>query len=397
MAGASPTVYVKWIVLTALLSACLVTIPTPAAAQCNQNPDITIAPDAYQVRADLVARWIVQDNQLPSGAFLMNNADKPRIVPYFANHAAWGLVPYKKYSKEIRAYLDWYFTHLNKPDRFGRSGTVYDYEVHDGQEVSTNDYDSADAYAGTFLTLIRAWYESDPAASRDYLISHRADLELIAQVITGLQQKDGLTWAKDNYRIKYLLDNAEAYAGLRDLATIGGDLGIAPQTIDRLRKSANAVQDGINRRLWDMERNNYRVGLQDNGQVIRADLTVWYPDAIAQLALIMNEVPTRVQYTSIYARFVRAQPKWFARDDKGNFNRKGYTEVPEYPFVLVAYAARLLGQVNDWTTFSDSIVTEYLSGPNAFHWPWNTGDAGIYLLLNAPTQRVVTAGRGTDC
>lgn len=371
----------------------------PIMAQCDQTPKMNTAPESFSARTENVARWIIEQNQRPSGAIVLHAIDKSRIVPYFANHAAWGLVPYKKYNKEIRAYLDWYFARLNRPDRFGRIGTVYDYEIRNGQEVSTNDYDSADAYAGTFLTLVRAWYESDPATTRAYLASHRADLETIAIVIISLQQPDGLTWAKDNYRVKYLLDNAEAYAGLRDLAAIGPAIGIAPQLVDHFKKSAAAIQDGINRHLWDAARGHYMVGLHEDRKPILANLAVWYPDAIAQMSIIMNEVPSRLPYTTLYNTFLRSQPDWYLRDGNGNFKRQGYTEVPEFPFVLVAYAARLIDLDTAWTAYSDNIIAEYMTGANAFRWPWNTGDAGVYLLLNAPTQRLAIQrlyGRGSD-
>jgi len=43
---------------------------------------------------------------------------------------------------------------------------------------------------------------------------------VIGGVLIQTQQSDGLTWAKPNHQIKYLMDNCEGYRGLRDLASI---------------------------------------------------------------------------------------------------------------------------------------------------------------------------------
>ena len=47
-------------------------------------------------------------------------------------------------------------------------------------------------------------------------------LDAIGNVIVQTQNSDGLTWAKPDYQIKYLMDNCEAYRGLRDLASLFG-------------------------------------------------------------------------------------------------------------------------------------------------------------------------------
>lgn len=362
---------------------------SPTAAQCTTQ--VSSASPTYTARADIVARWLTETDQRTSGAFVMNPTDKPQIVPYFANQAALGLVPYAQYRPHIRAYLDWYIAHLNRPDTFGQTGTIDDYAISNGQEVSLNDYDSADAYAGTFLILVGAWAKSgtpsDQQVALSYLQGHTADLQDIASAIISVQDYDGLTWAKSSYHIKYLLDNAEAYAGLHAFARLGPNLGLDAPTVQHLQERADAVQKGINKRLWNDAAGTYASNLNELGQQSIANLAVWYPDAIGQLGLAINGVTTRAPYQTLYARFQAAQPGWYTLNAQGDFTRQGYTETPSFPFVFVGYSARLMGDEKAWIAFSDGVNTRYLTGANAYRWPWNAGDAGMYLLLNAPTVR----------
>jgi hypothetical protein len=361
-----------------LLGSCV----NPASGEGGTPAPLRTAPAETATRVTSVIRWIAS-SQRPTGAIL-TNATGSHIVPYFANHAAWGLAAHRVESQAIRNYVLWYFSHLNKPDRWGRMGTVYDYEVVNGQEVPANDYDSADAYAGTFLTVLRAWYEADPAAAQPLLASHLADIEMIADLISQLQQTDGLTWAKDTFRVKYLLDNVETYAGLRDLTMIGPAIGLAPGKNARIQAAADAIQRGINQALWQPTLGFYLAGLDQNNAWFTTRLNVWYPDAIAQLSMITNRVPTRIPYRQLYDRFKQFQPGWFNLDQMRNFRRIGDRDIVQFPFAMVGYAARLVGDDAAWTTYHENAFLRYLTGPQAFAWPWNTGEAGYYLMMNLP-------------
>ena len=118
---------------------------------------------------------------------------------------------------------DRYLSQLNRPDRWGLSGTIYDYEVERhgfaaGSEateivmIATRNYDSADSYAATFLTLVSEYYYK--TQDSELVTANLDDINLVAQVIVSLQDKDGLVFVKPGSRTKYLMDNAENYRGL---------------------------------------------------------------------------------------------------------------------------------------------------------------------------------------
>jgi hypothetical protein len=133
------------------------------------------------------------------------------IVPYFVNLTAIDLLPYD--SERVKRYIEWYLRHLNYPDMYGLTGTIYDYYITETSEVPAYTYDSADSYAATFLFLVFLYTEitDDYQLIRDNL----QKLKDIAYVISYLQDTDGLVKAVPHLNLKYLVDNIESVCGLR--------------------------------------------------------------------------------------------------------------------------------------------------------------------------------------
>lgn len=135
------------------------------------------------------------------------------ISPYFSNIYASHLIVYKNTSTVVKDYAIWYIRNLNYPDIFGLSGTIYDFSVSKEHLIPTYSYDSADAYAGTFLTLVYFYttYTGDYSLFKDNL----QNLKDIAYLMLTLRDhKDGLVKALPNKDVKYLVDNLETYIGL---------------------------------------------------------------------------------------------------------------------------------------------------------------------------------------
>jgi len=157
-------------------------------------------------------------HQLPSGALYMVYPWGKKIVPYFAHLSLQGLARWGLYPAEIRRYLEWYLAHLEDPDVYGLRGTVYDYEVRGEEEVPLHQYDSSDAYAPTFLSLVKLYVQV--FGDGGWAKGIGEGLEMVAGAILGTLQKDGLTWARPDWKVKYLMDNCEVFRGLKDLAWI---------------------------------------------------------------------------------------------------------------------------------------------------------------------------------
>ncbi len=186
----------------------------------------TVAPSPsatgpYQSNFSATSNWMATQS-LPDGALLYSTA---RINPYYSNLAAAGLVKDPQRHVQVQQWMQWYINHLNWPDKWGIYGTMYDYNIVNGQEVSDGDADSTDSYAATFLSLAWAYYQTGDPAGQTYVRGLAYQLDAIGGVLVQTQQPDGLTWAKPDYQIKYLMDNCEAYRGLRDLASLFQALG----------------------------------------------------------------------------------------------------------------------------------------------------------------------------
>lgn len=135
-----------------------------------------------------------------------------KVIPYFLNLYAINLIYLEGKTTEIEEYISWYLRHLNFPDKWGLYCTIYDYQITEEGLVSTEDYDSADGYAGTFLILISLYYLQKP----DKISTERLDMfmKLADLLITLKDKEDGLTIAKASIKTKFLIDNIEASLGL---------------------------------------------------------------------------------------------------------------------------------------------------------------------------------------
>lgn len=229
------------------------------------------------------------------------------IIPYFANQAAWALLP--EYAREVKGHLEWYLAHLNRSDRWGLAGTVYDYRIEGDREVPTGSYDSADAYAATFLTAVARYWQV--TGDTRFVQDRRADLDLVAQVIVALQDTDGLAWARPGHWVKYLMDNAENFQGLADYAWLLGELGDG----DAARYwagRAEAVRAGIRQVMYNPRRGDYYWAVKMSGTRRLPNWRQWYPDAVAQLFPVLCGVESPDSRTSraVYERFVRFYPGW---------------------------------------------------------------------------------------
>src|SRR4051812_30417839 len=191
------------------------------------------------------ADWILFA-QLPDGA-ITSQIDHKAVLPYEANYAAMGLARatvatgQPRYVDAAWRWLDWYRDHQD------RNGFVTDQRVVDGTVQSTGDMDSTDAYAGTYLLAVReAWRAAGDTERLRALagaVTHAVD------AIEATRDADGLTFAKPGWDAKYLMDQAEAYAGLVaavDLGHVVGDEGLSA----RARADAAAMAEGVGR-LWN--------------------------------------------------------------------------------------------------------------------------------------------------
>jgi hypothetical protein len=320
----------------------------------------------YQNDFNATSNWLSQASS-PDGALLYT---PQQIDPYFANIAAIGMTKDPNRMPQVLAWMNWYVNHLNWPDKWGLYGTTYNYTVSNGVETSTNDADSTDSYASTFLTLAWNAWENGDSNARAYITSLSYQLDVIGGVLIQTQQSDGLTWAKPDYQIKYLMDNCEGYRGLRDLASLFQAMGSSDKA-SYYTAAGNSMLNGIlgmwMNGTWAVYKNYY-------GNFIAPNMNTWYADATAQVFPVLLGVVTssdsRAQQS--YAAFNAAWPGWPTL----SFNAQD-----PFPWCLVVDAAAAMGDNTRVATYINSIQNTYVN--NNFPWPFYIAEGGWFMRANS--------------
>ena len=301
------------------------------------------------------------------GAILYGSSE---INPYYSNLAAIGLTHDPASYGTVQSWMQWYIAHLNWPDKNGLYGTTYDYDYANGQETSRNSMDSTDSYAATFLSLAWAYYQTGDSSAQNYVKSIATQLDSIGGVLIKTQQSDGLTWAKPDYQIKYLMDNCEAYRGLRDLAqTFGatGDSGKAAY----YNAAADSMLNGIEGMWINGQWAVYKDAL---GNLAAPNMGTWYADATSQVfPVLLGVVPaTDSRSIQVYNNLNTAWPGW---------PTMSYNVQDPFPWILVGDAAIIMGDTARATTFMQQIEAKYVN--QGFPWTFYCAEAGWFMRLNA--------------
>jgi hypothetical protein len=315
----------------ALVVAPLVILPgSPAAA----------TPVVHRVSAEV--SWILSA-RLPDGA-IAQFPDRSRIDPYLGNYAALGLAEASRHdgsraqSAAAWDWLAWYQRHMDP------LGYVTDYLVGPApsfRETSTGDQDSTDAYAGTFLVALWEAYSASGDLVR--LRSFAAGLRGAVSAIRSTQQPDGLTWATPSYHASLLMDQAEAYTGLRSAGRLGTALGL-----HRLAAEANDMAQRMRQGVADLWRPG-SPGIYDRAEVEGgshepSSWGIFYPDAVSQVWLVavgnglspgQPLVPAR-RARALVDTFAHAWPRWASPSSPATFDA-GSRAVGYWPMLARAY------------------------------------------------------------
>ena len=262
--------------------------------------------------------------QLPNGALPMTYSKNGELTvnPYFADFAALALLDKgEEYADIVKGYMDWHFAHLNtaKEDFNGLDGTIYDYKVtmKNGEiaqeRISTpenaDSYDTTDSYAATFLTVVNKYFYV--TGDSDYLVANAEDLKRITNVMFATLQ-NGLTYAKGNHRVKYLMDNCEVYEGFIAASRIFEEIVLRGKTEytdmrDECGEASFIVRDNINNKLWNFVGGYYLPGITAYVKIPTKIFSwnTYYPQATCQLFPIICGVidPSTDRAKNLYEKF----------------------------------------------------------------------------------------------
>lgn len=158
---------------------------------------------------------IIRGCQLPDGAFnIVNDGNAPGspvwVAPYFVNHGALALLAASKVQSNpadivrVGKWLEWSVIHQDAGGFWcDHTGTIASYK-------SNGQVDAHDSSAALFLLVLARYQQVGGNVSDAMRIAAKRSLVCIQNVT----DTDGLTWAKPDYKIKFLMDNIEVGAGL---------------------------------------------------------------------------------------------------------------------------------------------------------------------------------------
>jgi hypothetical protein len=343
--------------------------PRTAALPPSDNAalrDTMTTTAGYAADASSAAGWIGSSSVRSDGALSYTSQ---AIQPYYGNIAALGLAKAKMQLPVVGNWMRWYIAHLNGPDKWGLTGTIYDYNIAtDGSISPTLDADSTDSYAATFLSLARAYYESGDSSARAYVLSIRSSLATIAGVITATQQSNGLTIAKPDYPVRYVMDNAEVYRGVADYAALLSEAWGDAQGAQSWNAQATRIAHAIETDLWNARTGSYWVEMDNGGGKQAASWGTWYPDATAQLFPIVHGVTpaTGTRARNLYAAFNAHYPSW------------DLLKFPDsFPWAVVSGAAIAMSDRTRASVYVNTVQRQYAA--TGFTWPWYDAEAGWFI------------------
>ena len=359
---------------------------------CSCGDDSTSPTGGTNVNGDPMAQMtlsIVQESQekfirglqIKSGA-LTSFADGASINPYFDNYGILGLLtnPSSTNINVTKKYMDWYISKLNGNvnPRTGASeieGSIYDYQISGGEEITYGTYDSVDSYSATFLIICEKLLKGSPDAL-NWLKERSAAINKIASALIACldtedvmmpgafspDDNDYLSVTSYNYDAKYLMDNAEVNRGLY-AADYLKKQGVITSTVDFAffaQKNANAIEA----ELWNGD--SYKWIDSSSG---RCNWSTFYPDATAQLCPIMMGVVDSSDKKAIqlWDHFNSVYSKWSSG-----------TSYSDFPWVYVCFAAAAMqdeARVNEYINYIYSYNSKGIQPKN-----WYSEEAGHMLF-----------------
>lgn len=258
------------------------------------------------------------------GAYVI--APDGMVMWYFSHLAVWPLVHHMSgadLDKYVRTYLDCYLSKLKD------NKSIDDCDPSDNYRLIPSDSD--DSYAALFFTIALRYVQA--SGNTQWLVRNKQTLiEMAENNIVQQIKANNLTSCFQPPRRQtvddtgYIMDNAEVYRGLRDIAAIMSMLGDANQAA-YFDAAAERVGAGINA-LWHEPMQGFR-----SGDDYKKPLTNFYMGTTCQIFMQVFGVDVAShRFDAAWAYLNKHTPQWWT----GQYD--------PYPWNMVAYCAAKRGE-----------------------------------------------------
>jgi len=210
--------------------------------------------------------------------------EKNAISPYIICIYALDILKNTEETKLVYDFILWYAEHSNKIDRFGVSGTIYDFDIYStGKESALKSYDSADGYAGMYLYLVTEYYKR--THDRELLSKIWDLMKDSAYLLIHLQDADdGLTKAlpQATYKTKYLMDNVESFMGAASFLYLAKQRGVPAKEYLAFKLS---IKEAIFEELYNKEDGAFYWS-KEGDMIKKTNNNTFYPDIFARIHML---------------------------------------------------------------------------------------------------------------
>jgi len=293
-----------------------------------------------------------------------------------------------------RSWLRWQARHT-MPTGPGQ-GVVFDHwvraaDLHEStcppgmDAASCPRVDAFDSTAASLLLLADTYARRGADAALLQEPTLHGALTSAAGTLSALTQRHGLTWAKPDHQVAYLMDAVEVAAGWRAWARLQADVYGAPQEAQASLGAARRMDEAIVRHLWHAPSHSWRVSLGAGP----ADFSRWYPDTVAQAwPLLWSDGSDLAARARAHVAWRRAAGSWHGPQGwpQRNVDPAGFW------WPAVAVAARCVGDDVAAGAWVARARTAWLRDDAPFAWPFQVGDLRWLFWLSDPVAG--SGGRG---
>ncbi|MDD4238562.1 MAG: hypothetical protein PHT62_08400, partial [Desulfotomaculaceae bacterium] len=215
------------------------------------------------------------------------------------------------------------------------------------------------------ISLAAGYYRS--SGDLTFIRAHYGDLATVSEVIVKLQDDDGLTWAKSDLQIKYLMDNCECYRGLKDWSYLLAEMGFEEQS-DLYDSKAGLIKDGILNYFWDEDTACFAWAVDADGTKYLPQQGQAYPGFFAQIYPVTYGVvpPASEEAVLAYKRINEGVPNWALLEVGDSF-----------PWAILGYAAVIMNDLSSADSFLGNCRSTYIL--TGRYYPWSTFEDAFYI------------------
>ncbi len=285
--------------------------------------------------------------------------------------------------EEAARWLRWQIRHLpvDGQDR----GVLFDRWISaDGREMTVcppdieprhcRQIDATDSTIASMFLLAQAYlrHGGDPALLRDPVIERA--FRRAATTLAQLQQPDGLSHAKLDHPVSYLMDAVEVAAGWRALAALQQEVWKQPAVAELSRERERRTWRGIEQVLWQPQAGLWLT----SAGAAPVQSGRWYPDVMAQAWPLLWSLPedrlTRERGRQAWQRVSARWPEWPRR----NVDPAGFW------WPAAAVAAHCSGDGRAAAEWVARARAAWLRPDTPFAWPFQVSDLLWLLWLAEP-------------